>query len=296
MCLKHHKKDYYKRIEKAIVFIECNLKNDICLDDIAEAACFSKYHFLRVFTSLVGETVWDYLRKRRITMASKELLVTNKSIIDLAIEYQFNSQEAFTRSFKSVYHVTPGQYRKFSIDQIAFGRSRLNSKRLYHIKNSIIGPRIVDVQVLKFIGIKTKTSIANSTIVELWREFLPRIKEIKTKKNNMFYEITPFDKAFKDNSFTVSSVFEKMAAVEVTSFDVIPQGMDFQSLDPGKYLVFNHIGSIHNIQLTYDFIYGTWLPNSDYQIDFRDSFEAYNDSFEGPDDNKSETEIWIPVK
>ncbi|UYO99245.1 helix-turn-helix transcriptional regulator [Oceanotoga sp. DSM 15011] len=70
------------------------------------------YHFHRIFNELTGETLKSYIRKRRLTEASKDLLNCNNSIIDIAFDYGFESQESFTRAFKKVFKVTPGKYRK----------------------------------------------------------------------------------------------------------------------------------------------------------------------------------------
>ena len=70
------KNDYYERIEKAINFIEDNLMEKIQVDVIAEKAFFSKYHFIRIFAATTGETVGNYLRRRRISKSSKQLINT----------------------------------------------------------------------------------------------------------------------------------------------------------------------------------------------------------------------------
>ncbi len=68
-----NKNDYFHRIQQSIDFIELNIKSDITLDDIAAQTYFSKYHFQRIFLAIVGETPFDYTRKRRMTMAAEEI-------------------------------------------------------------------------------------------------------------------------------------------------------------------------------------------------------------------------------
>ncbi len=82
------------------------------MDDIAEQAGFSKFHFHRIFRTAVGMSITEYVRMRRLANASTALLYTNKRILDIAFYYHFESQEAFTRAFKKYYHLPPGQYRR----------------------------------------------------------------------------------------------------------------------------------------------------------------------------------------
>ncbi len=290
--------DYYERISRAVNFIEENLKNELSLDLIAEQAHFSKYHFIRVFSAITGESVGDYVRKRRISKSAKELITTDKPILDLALEYQFGSQEAYTRSFKRVYHTTPARYRKHGMEQIAYGRSRLSNRRLTHLKNNItMEPEIVEIAEKKLVGLKIKTSIANNKIPELWQNFMARAEEIKNNKNTGWYELHPYNSDFKMEDYTDTMEFEKWATLEVTDFDQIPEGMETHVLKDGKYAVFVHKGLMKNIQLSFDYVYGTWLPNSGYEPDNRDDFEHYDEKkYFGPDHPESETEIWIPIK
>lgn len=139
--------DCFERIEKAVSFIEANLKQKLTLEMIAEKAYFSKYHFIRIFSKIIGETVGSYLRRRRISESSKQLIYTNRSIFDIALDYQFESQEAYSRSFKKIYHTSPGRYRKLNNNQIAYGRARLTMKRLYHLSSNVtMKPTIIELK------------------------------------------------------------------------------------------------------------------------------------------------------
>ena len=102
-------------ITKAVRFIEANLKEDIRVSDIAGETSYSESHFTRLFTNLTGETPGAYLRKRRLQKAAREILA-GKSILDTAFDFHFGSQEAFTRSFRTHFKITPGFYVKLGAD------------------------------------------------------------------------------------------------------------------------------------------------------------------------------------
>lgn len=105
-------------IKKIILFVEENLHEPLTLEHIALQSGFSKYHFHRIFQSSVGMTITEYIRVRRLANASSALLYSNERILDIALYYQFESQESFTRAFKEVYKLPPGKYRRVMADVI----------------------------------------------------------------------------------------------------------------------------------------------------------------------------------
>ena len=107
--------DHIKRIQRAIDFIEANLKEELSAESIAQAACFSMGHFQRVFSSIVGDSVKEHVRKRRMASALIELGSTDRRILDIAVDHHFESQESFTRAFKVHFGKTPGECRKEGI-------------------------------------------------------------------------------------------------------------------------------------------------------------------------------------
>jgi len=103
--------DSFIDIDSSLKFIEENLKENIKLKDLARKAYLSEFHFHRLFTSVTGESVMEYVRNKRLKKAAADLVNTNKKIIDIAFEYQFNSSESFTRAFKRNYSMSPRHYR-----------------------------------------------------------------------------------------------------------------------------------------------------------------------------------------
>lgn len=114
-----------KEIQTAINYIETNLCEELSLDEIANVVGFSKFYFHRTFQNEIGIPIYDYIRKRRLASAASLLLTTNISILDIAINFRFESQEAFTRAFKSIYKLPPGRYR-IAIKNLFLGGSNMN--------------------------------------------------------------------------------------------------------------------------------------------------------------------------
>ncbi|MCR9668865.1 helix-turn-helix domain-containing protein, partial [Vibrio parahaemolyticus] len=82
------------------------------LDDVANKAGYTKWYFQRLFKKVTGVTLASYIRARRLTKAAVELRLTKKTILEIALKYQFDSQQSFTRRFKYIFKVTPSYYRR----------------------------------------------------------------------------------------------------------------------------------------------------------------------------------------
>ncbi len=108
----HIEADYVKRINDVFQYIENNLHTDLSLEVVATVAHFSPYHFHRIFKTIVGETLNDYITRQRlersaISLMHKEVL----TIGELANEVGFSSNAVFTRAFKRHFGISPTQYR-----------------------------------------------------------------------------------------------------------------------------------------------------------------------------------------
>jgi len=99
--------NYVTCIQRTLDYIEENLETQITLEKLAEIACFSPFHYHRVFQAMVGESVMDYVRKRRLTRAAERLFFTDEKVIDIALDVGFHYQESFNRAFKKFYDVSP---------------------------------------------------------------------------------------------------------------------------------------------------------------------------------------------
>lgn len=104
--------EYPERIQRSIDYIETHLHDQLSFEEIARQAFVSIAHLYRIFPYMTGCSVGQYIRKRRITSSVYDLLETTKRIIDIAFDYQFESQESYIRAFKAMFGVTPGEYRK----------------------------------------------------------------------------------------------------------------------------------------------------------------------------------------
>lgn len=104
---------YLQRITKAVDFIEDNLDKKLSLDQLAEVAMFSKYHFHRIFKTIIGETLNDYIKRIRMIHAYRFLQADKTlEISDLAFRFGYHSLANFSRDFKAFHGISASEVKK----------------------------------------------------------------------------------------------------------------------------------------------------------------------------------------
>lgn len=127
-------KDQVLSIEAVIDYIESHLDGKVDLEMVAEAVHYSKYHLHRMFTSTVGMTIHDYVQRRQLTDAAKLLVFSDRPIIEVAFICGYESQQAFSSAFKSMYKIPPAVYRdnrEFYPLQLRFTLHRNVTRKVY---------------------------------------------------------------------------------------------------------------------------------------------------------------------
>tara|TARA_B110000977_G_scaffold49568_1_gene67350 strand:- start:240 stop:635 length:396 start_codon:yes stop_codon:yes gene_type:complete len=112
-------------------------------------------------------------------------------------------------------------------------------------------------------------------------------------KNNPFP--MSIDIIESDDGLSPQTEFTKCAMVEVSEFKNIPRGMETLTLVGGLYAVFIHKGRVQDFPKTMEYIFGQWLPNSDYEVDQRAHFEVLGAQYK-PNSGESEEEVFIPIR
>lgn len=157
---------------------------------------------------------------------------------------------------------------------------------------SDIQPYIEILVEKKLIGKRVKMSLSGNKTFALWQSFMPLRKQIKNTLNSDLISMQVYHEPLKLGN--LNQEFDKWAAVEVADFGDVPTEMETFVLQGGLYAVFDYKG-FNTDNSIFIYIFGTWLPNSDYSLDHRPHFEILGEKYKNGDQN-SEEEIWIPIK
>lgn len=155
--------------------------------------------------------------------------------------------------------------------------------------------RIELLPTKKLIGKSMRMSLANNQTHRLWQSFMIRRKGVENTIGSDLYSIQVYDQLLDVKNFDPTLEFAKWAAIEVADFSVVPKGMEIYEISGGQYAVFIHKGAASEFQHTFQYIFGVWLPQSDYVLDHREHFEVLGEKYKN-NELDSEEEVWIPIK
>ena len=155
--------------------------------------------------------------------------------------------------------------------------------------------RFENIPGKKLVGKHLPMSFGNNRTIELWKSFMPLRHQISNPLNSDLISLQLFGPEFNFQNFNPNLPFEKWACVEVSDLNNTPEGIETLEIPGGLYAVFLYKGSSAAAPQTFQYIFGSWLPNSEYELDNRPHFEVIGEKYKNnsPD---SEEEIWIPVK
>lgn len=123
---------YQQRINLVLRHIEQHLDSRPDLEELARIACFSPYHFHRIFSSMVGESVAAYIRRLLLERAAMQLGHSPESVTQIALGAGYDSVDAFTRAFRAHMGMLPSEYRRRKGHLEAARRRDLGRPLFYH--------------------------------------------------------------------------------------------------------------------------------------------------------------------
>ena len=154
-------------------------------------------------------------------------------------------------------------------------------------------PKIESIQSKLLVGIRVKTTLTTDNPVVYWKPFKMGLSEIENAITDKFYSVQIMDKM--DGPFTPDTTFEKWAAAEVSHLGNVPNGMETLRLPEGKYAIFTHKGTPASFPQTMQYIFGEWIPNSEYKVDNRPHFEVMDKDYRIDDENAEEL-VYVPIR
>ena len=125
-------------VRSVLQYIRDNLNEDLTLEKIAKELNYSRFYIARAFAENTGCTIYKYIQMRRLTEAARQLVETEKPIVEIAYEAHYNSQQAFTLAFHREYQCAPGIYRRNGVFYPKKTRAVIEN-RLYRAESSFMG-------------------------------------------------------------------------------------------------------------------------------------------------------------
>jgi AraC family transcriptional regulator len=269
-------------IAKAVWFIEAHLAQDITLADIAGVAAVSRFHLVRAFGVTNGWSVMRYVRARRLTEAARALAAGAPDILTVALDAGYGSHEAFTRSFRDQFGLTPERVRAGGTLGTLSLVEAINMDET--TKTVLQPPRLQDGPAMLIAGPGGHFTFDNTAgIPALWQRFRDH-PELVSKP--VAYGVSVHTDA--------NGGFDYVAGVEVADPAAIPAEFARARITPQRYAVFTHTGHVSAIRATYMAIFNDWLPGSGHAIADAPMLERHDQRFDS-DSGMGSFEIWIPI-
>lgn len=295
--------DYIKTVQSSIDYIEDNLKEALTLENIARETGFSTYHFYRLFHAYVGMPVMQYVRRRRLLHAVHALTSNGTRIIDIALEYGFETHSGFSKAFCKEFGCSPSQYMLNINDTIPKKIDLMLHKKYNLMSGVVMEPKIVTRAAFQVAGYKFETSHESGRsereIPAFWERF-----EIENWEGKLYDEVKPsihgeYAVCFPPDLATGEFLY--LLGVYGDTYRKASSDIYVAEIPEATYAVFTTPPAAFRdrafaraIQGTWDYILYEWFPNSGYEIaSCLPDFEYYDERCHDPE--FSVMDIYIPI-
>lgn len=298
--------NYIDRINRVLTFIEENSSQPIKLEELASLSNFSKYHFSRIFTSVVGISPMSYVKQKRLQKSIYFLIHTDKTITEISSICGFESVSNLNFLFKKHFDKRPSKVRKdsrklsnFSL-QISKMQEDLSKIREYDKRNkSDFVRRMWDMNVL----IKELPEYEVAYMRRVGSYFETNDLWIQLGDWAEKYGLRPPEQLFIGISLDDPNIVDEYAC-RYDACVTIPKGFDqeeqtdvqFKKLPGGLYALYYFYDTVDKLAFIYQSLFGQWLPNSEYDPDDRPCLEfCMNNPFHDPE-GKAKIDLYIPIR
>ena len=300
------RKEHIARINNAILYIETHLSEKLMLNDIAEKAHFSAFHFHRIFSLVVGETVNNFITRKRIEKAAGLLIHQKETpITEISELLGFSSLSSFSRGFKKFYGVSPVEFKELSPNKFS-KICKTESKKgqvlvsfeqyICNINNSIKWFKMnakVTVQQVEELQL---AYISHKGEMEKIGGVFNRLIQWATPKGLMNQENLRLLTIYHDSpKITSPDNIRSSVAIALNSPISVDGEVSFKKVKPGKCIVSRFEMTPNEFQQAWESNF-VWMSENGYKKSDQDPFEIfYNNCLDHPE-NKFIVDLCIPIQ
>ncbi|MEQ8394577.1 AraC family transcriptional regulator [Thalassobaculum sp.] len=291
---------YESRLLRVLVHIQRNLDRAMSLDELADVAAFSRFHFARIFRAMTGETVGEHVRRLKLERAAGKLRHTRQTVTEIALDAGFDTPEAFSRTFRAQFGDPPSRFRAL---RGSFRPPRSPSGVHYDQYGALRGfnpyqgadPMTLNVSTREF----PPYPFAFLRHVGRYNDIGPvfqRVAAIADERRLFGPDTKVMMVAYDDPSVTDEQRLRSDAGVSLVDPSVETGELAKGEIAGGLYAVTVYKGPYDGLRGCYDWLMGTWLPNSGYEAADRPCVDVYLNNPADTDPEDLLTEIRVPVR
>jgi len=282
-------------LNRLIEMVETHLSEDLDVAAVASSLGTTEYHLRRMFSSLTGMPLSEYVRRRRMTVAAAEV-VAGDALLDIAVRFGYGSTEAFGRAFRSVHDASPAEVRSNGGPLRSQPQLRL---RLTVEGNTAMDTRITDRPAFRLVGHSARVPLIHAGVnphIEAHIASLPaqehgRLKALGNTEPAGLLQVS----ADVDPDYTEGSELTYLHGVALDAATAAPEDLDVIEVPAGTWAVFRTSGPYPAaLQDTYAATASEWFPSNPWRLRPGPSIVAVLDRAE--DFSTATTELWMPVE
>jgi len=282
-------------LTRLIESVETHLTDDVDVTSLAQDLGTTEYHLRRMFSSLVGMPLSEYVRRRRMTLAAAEVLA-GRRLLDVAVRYGYGSTETFGRAFRSVHGSAPGDVRRDGGPLRSQPRIRL---RLTVEGKHSMDTRLTDRPAFRLVGHAAHVPLIHNGVnphIQAHIASLPpsehaRLKALSGTEPAGLLQVS----ANVDPDYTEGSELTYLHGVAVPAEASVPDDLDIIEVPAGSWAVFRTTGPYPQaLQEAYAASASEWFPSNPWRLRPGPSIVAVLDRAE--DFSTATTELWLPVE
>ncbi len=312
------KNEYLSRLNRVIDYIHQHSHENLSLDTLADVACFSKFHFHRIFKAILGETVNEFVQRIRLEKAFGQLMLHRyKPITDIALDTGFSSSQNFARSFKAQYNMTPSQARaeynwdrwlkkmqeicRLNIDELQPDEMAPVNDYIFQLKLSLERRLAASPEMQVIIQ---KLSSYRVAYIRNWGPYsveagdaaFTRLQQWADARGYVNDDTIVLGVAWNNAYFTPPEKLIYDACITVPASTVADRWVNIQSLPGGAFAVHRCDIDTHLQEEAWLNFLLNWLAKSDYQPDDRPAYTLYYDYPEPSATARVLADLCLPIK
>ena len=290
--------EWLKGMNQVMEYIEENLTGEIKHQSLARIVGCSEYEFSRIFSFMTGQSISEYIRRRRLSQSVFDIQNSEDKMIDIALKYGYESQASFSRAFKELQNQTPSVARKKGISLKTYPPL---SFRLCILGGTEMNFRVEEKESFQIMGLAGNANLDSSTwgddpLSALWRKFLEEYNSKLINDGDSYYSAPFWQVAAYDFDCCCQDSNCDGIIIGAEYKGVMPEGMTLKTIPKAKWIVFTMTSptGAPYVPEAWARVTTEWLPNSQYKRDESvPSMEVFPDGDASSEDYQ--WEIWIPV-
>src|SRR5215469_1560403 len=289
--------EYTQRINRVIDYLRRNLDRQLKLEELARVACFSEFHFHRIFRAVSGETLNSFANRLRLEKAARLLRYSDQSLTAIALDCGFSSPATFSRAFRAGYDTSPSQFRKSGEIKKSKIRKELFSGQEYLLpmsaeeKRAAFPVRLMDVPERQVAYIRVPNAFAMERVLAALKTMIEW-----AKSQDIFSQGTLFGMSVDDPHVTPKHLYRYEVCFASSSPFACMEGMSKLKMPAMRYAATRVSGDIRKVTTATDYLFRGWLIQSDYEPEHAPGLEIFLDKENALDWSHFELDLCIPVR